>query len=117
MRDFDDWPDPPLSATEDDLVSPYSDSSTNDLDQIRPQDLTKNGTYVIRRGRKKERKLLPKTPTKTKSLSFDGCTDDARLQEGKRYSSTFDNIKSLLKGIHKKHLLQSSVFAVLAVLT
>ncbi|XP_046411165.1 uncharacterized protein LOC124298446 isoform X1 [Neodiprion virginianus] len=96
MRDFDDWPDPPLSATEDDLVSPYSDSSTNDLDQIRPQDLTKNGTYVIRRGRKKERKLLPKTPTKTKSLSFDNC-EEARLPDAKRYSSTFDNIKSLLK--------------------
>ncbi|XP_012257169.2 uncharacterized protein LOC105686691 isoform X2 [Athalia rosae] len=96
MRDFDDWPDPPLSATEDDLVSPYSDSSTNDLDQIKPQDLTKNGTYVIRRGRKKERKLLPKTPTKTKSLSFDGC-EETRLADGKRYSSTFDNIKSLLK--------------------
>ncbi|XP_015601818.1 uncharacterized protein LOC107270899 isoform X2 [Cephus cinctus] len=96
LRDFDDWPDPPLSTTEDDLVSPYSDSSTNDLDQIRPQDLTKNGTYVIRRGRKRERKVLPKTSTKTKSLSFENCEDN-RLSDVKRYSSTFDNIKSLLK--------------------
>lgn len=96
LRDFDDWQDPRLSTTDDDLISPYSDSSTNDLDQIRPQELTKNGTYVIRRGRKKERKVLPKTPTKTKSLSFENG-EDGRLSDVKRYSSTFDNIKSLLK--------------------
>ncbi|XP_047370627.1 uncharacterized protein LOC124957622 isoform X3 [Vespa velutina] len=96
FRDFDDWQDPRLSTTDDDLVSPYSDSSTNDFDQIRPQNLTKNGTYVIRRGRKKERKVLPKTATKTKSLSFENA-DDNRLSDVKRYSSTFDNIKSLLK--------------------
>ncbi|XP_050452947.1 uncharacterized protein LOC126852314 isoform X4 [Cataglyphis hispanica] len=96
LRDFDDWQDPRLSTTDDDLISPYSDSSTNDLDQIRPQELTKNGTYVIRRGRKKERKVLPKTPTKTKSLSFENG-EESRLSDVKRYSSTFDNIKSLLK--------------------
>ncbi|KMQ89553.1 dentin sialophospho, partial [Lasius niger] len=97
LRDFDDWQDPRLSTTDDDLISPYSDSSTNDLDQIRPQELTKNGTYVIRRGRKKERKVLPKTPTKTKSLSFENGEEGSRLSDVKRYSSTFDNIKSLLK--------------------
>ncbi|XP_032674230.1 uncharacterized protein LOC116845555 isoform X2 [Odontomachus brunneus] len=96
LRDFDDWQDPRLSTTDDDLVSPYSDSSTNELDQIRPQELTKNGTYVIRRGRKKERKVLPKTPTKTKSLSFENG-EESRLSDVRRYSSTFDNIKSLLK--------------------
>lgn len=96
LRDFDDWQDQRLSTTDDDLISPYSDSSTNELDQIRPQELTKNGTYVIRRGRKKERKVLPKTPTKTKSLSFENG-EDGRLSDVKRYSSTFDNIKSLLK--------------------
>ncbi|XP_011645135.1 uncharacterized protein LOC105432163 [Pogonomyrmex barbatus] len=97
LRDFDDWQDQRLSTTDDDLISPYSDSSTNDLDQIRPQELTKNGTYVIRRGRKKERKVLPKTPTKTKSLSFENGEERNRLSDVKRYSSTFDNIKSLLK--------------------
>lgn len=97
LRDFDDWQDQRLSTTDDDLISPYSDSSTNDLDQIRPQELTKNGTYVIRRGRKKERKVLPKTPTKTKSLSFENGEEGGRLSDVKRYSSTFDNIKSLLK--------------------
>ncbi|XP_026825819.1 uncharacterized protein LOC105281076 isoform X2 [Ooceraea biroi] len=96
LRDFDDWQDQRLSTTDDDLISPYSDSSTNDLDQIHPQELTKNGTYVIRRGRKKERKVLPKTPTKTKSLSFENGEEN-RLSDVKRYSSTFDNIKSLLK--------------------
>lgn len=97
LRDFDDWQDQRLSTTDDDLISPYSDSSTNDLDQIRPQELTKNGTYVIRRGRKKERKVLPKTPTKTKSMSFENGEEGSRLSDVKRYSSTFDNIKSLLK--------------------
>jgi len=97
LRDFDDWQDQRLSTTDDDLISPYSDSSTNDLDQIRPQELTKNGTYIIRRGRKKERKVLPKTPTKTKSLSFENGEEGSQLSDVKRYSSTFDNIKSLLK--------------------
>ncbi|XP_076683970.1 uncharacterized protein LOC143376995 isoform X3 [Andrena cerasifolii] len=96
LRDFDDWQDPRLSTTDDDLVSPYSDSSTNDLDQIRPRELTKNGTYVIRRGRKKERKALPKAPTKTRSLSFENGEEN-RFSAVKRYSSTFDNIKSLLR--------------------
>ncbi|XP_053982634.1 uncharacterized protein LOC128878448 isoform X1 [Hylaeus volcanicus] len=96
LRDFDDWQDQRLSTTDDDLVSPYSDSSTNDLDQIRPQELTKNGTYVIRRGRKKERAGLPKAPTKTRSLSFENG-DENRLSDVKRYSSTFDNIRSLLR--------------------
>ena len=99
LRDFDDWQDPRLSTTDDDLVSPYSDSSTNELDQIRPQELTKNGTYVIRRGRKKERKSLPKAPTKTKSLSFEKNSgeENQRFSDVKRYSSTFDNIRSLLR--------------------
>ncbi|CAD1475076.1 unnamed protein product, partial [Heterotrigona itama] len=97
LRDFDDWQDPRLSTTDDDLVSPYSDSSTNELDQIRPQELTKNGTYVIRRGRKKERKSLPKAPTKTKSLSFENSSEENRFSDVKRYSSTFDNIRSLLR--------------------
>lgn len=96
LRDFDDWQDQRLSTTDDDLISPYSDSSTNELDQIRPRDLTKNGTYVIRRGRKKERKGLPKAPTKTRSLSFENG-DETRLSDAKRYSSTFDNIRSLLR--------------------
>lgn len=97
LRDLDDeWQDPRLSTTDDDLVSPYSDSSTNELDQIRPQAFTKNGTYVIRRGRKKERKGLPKAASKTKSLSFEN-SEKNRLSDVKRYSSTFDNIKSLLR--------------------
>ncbi|XP_043465198.1 uncharacterized protein LOC122500363 isoform X1 [Leptopilina heterotoma] len=96
LRDFDDWQDPRVSTTDDDLISPYSDSSTNDLDQIQPQDMSKSGTYVIRKGRKKERKILPNSPTRIKTIEFDD-QDDNRLSEVKRYSSTFDNIKSLLK--------------------
>lgn len=103
LRDFDDWQDPRQSTTDDDLVSPYSDSSTNDLDRINPRDLSKSGTYVIRRGRKRERKpLVPKivSPTETKSLSSFGSRElDRRLTDacGKRFSTTFDDIKSLLR--------------------
>ena len=102
-RDFDDWQDPRQSTTDDDLVSPYSDSSTNDLDRVNPRDLSKNGTYVIRRGRKRERKpIAPKivSPTETKSLNSFGSRElDRRLTDacGKRYSTTFDDIKSLLR--------------------
>lgn len=95
LRDFDDWQDPRVSTTDDDLISPYSDSSTNDLDQqVRPHELTKSGTYVIRRGRKKERKqLLPKSSSKSLHEERSG----KRLKEVRQYSNTFDNIKSLLK--------------------
>ncbi|XP_011502948.1 PREDICTED: uncharacterized protein LOC105366264 [Ceratosolen solmsi marchali] len=91
--DFDDWQDLRVSTTDDDLISPYSDSSTNDLEQLHPQERSKNGTYVIRRGRKKERKLLPK-------LSNKGLEDkpaDRKLMGSRQFSNTFDNIKSLLK--------------------
>lgn len=52
---------------------------------------------MIRRGRKKERKGLPKAPTKTKSLSFENSEENPTLSNVKRYSSTFDNIRSLLR--------------------
>lgn len=51
---------------------------------------------MIRRGRKKERKSLPKSPTEMKVVSIDDV-DDSRVLDFKRYSSTFDNIRSLLK--------------------
>lgn len=104
MRDFDDWQDPRVSTTDDDLISPYSDSSTNDLDNLRPQDLSKTGTYVIRRGRKRERQNLPKSPTK----SIDDELEESRLTEVRRFSNTFDNIKSLLKENKKLEALKKS---------
>uniref|UniRef100_A0ABD2W1M0 Uncharacterized protein n=1 Tax=Trichogramma kaykai TaxID=54128 RepID=A0ABD2W1M0_9HYME len=105
LRDFDDWQDPRVSTTDDDLISPYSDSSCNDLDQIRPQDLSKHGTYVIRKGRKRERKQLPPpSSNKSPSKSIDDDDYDDERQNGthgiaevRRYSNTFDNLKSLLK--------------------
>jgi hypothetical protein len=93
LRDFDDWQDPRISTTDDDLISPYSDSSANDLEQLQPQELSKSGTYVIRRGRKKERKLLPKLPSKSR----EGVVAETGLTGSRRFSNTFDNIKSLLK--------------------
>ncbi|KAJ8680475.1 hypothetical protein QAD02_016262 [Eretmocerus hayati] len=99
LRDFDDWQDPRVSTTDDDLISPYSDSSTNDLDNLRFHELSKSGTYVIRRGRKKERRQLLKSPTK--SLPAQEAKDDnnsrQKLHQTRRLSNTFDNIQSLLK--------------------
>lgn len=87
LRDRDDWPDPPPS-TEDEAASPFSDSyndssTTNDPEEIylpKGKELVPNGTYVIRKGRKKERRPLPPEPG-----------------DLKRCSSTFDNIRTLLR--------------------
>lgn len=95
LRDLDyDWQEPHRrSTTDDDLISPYSaDSSTNELDHPLPRRdyPTKNGTYVIRgRTRKRERKPLNISPGGTKTRKDDGVF--------KRYSNTFDDIKSLLR--------------------
>ncbi|XP_011306083.1 uncharacterized protein [Fopius arisanus] len=98
LRDLDyDWQEPHRrSTTDDDLISPYSaDSSTNELDHPLPKRdyPTKNGTYVIRgRTRRRERKPLNISPGGTKSRSKE--TPDSVF---KRYSNTFDDIKSLLR--------------------
>ncbi|XP_067007827.2 uncharacterized protein [Anabrus simplex] len=106
LRDQEEWPDPPVS-TEDEAPSPFSDSyydssATNELDDsnILPSALsqaTPNGTYVIRKGRKKERKpvtgLIPSNDISPQQHS----TQQPKFNDLKRCSSTFDNIKSLLK--------------------
>lgn len=73
-----------------------------------PLDLTFNGTYVIRKGRKKERSsLLNKNPTfdsppppvikYERQSSLESRRGLKPTLDLKRASSTFDNIKSLLK--------------------
>lgn len=109
LRDQDDWPDPP-TGTEDGSISPFSDwdSSAGKLDDgnflppdLSASDLSASGTYVIRKGRRKERAPMPtlngqEKPNRSTSpnklyLSI------SKSNELKRCSSTFDNIKSLLK--------------------
>ncbi|XP_044727077.1 uncharacterized protein LOC123290811 isoform X2 [Chrysoperla carnea] len=62
LRDLDlDWPDPPPCSTEDEIISPFSDSDDPVIlpDDVHSSDFSNNsGTYVIRRGRNKERKPL-----------------------------------------------------------
>ncbi|XP_074095257.1 uncharacterized protein LOC141524952 isoform X2 [Cotesia typhae] len=104
LRDLDyDWQEPHRrSTTDDDLISPYSpDSSTNELDHPvsgkRDRDYpTKNGTYVIRgRTRKRERKpLITSSVSPTRNTKADS-TETTNVT--KRYSNTFDDIKSLLR--------------------
>ncbi|KAK0172722.1 hypothetical protein PV328_006002 [Microctonus aethiopoides] len=101
LRDLDyDWQETHRrSTTDDDLISPYSlDSSANELDQpipVKRDYPTKNGTYVIRgRTRRRERKPLITSSviaTRTKGDSLETAN------VSKRYSNTFDDIKSLLR--------------------
>jgi len=105
FRDLEKWPDPPAS-TEDEPMSPFSDtyydsSLTNDNEEcgylcpgISGKNMTPNGTYVIQKVRRKERKVLECV---TQPLEIIKCDQQLRLGDLKRCSSTFDNIKSLLK--------------------
>ena len=105
FRDHEEWPDPPAS-TEDEAMSPFSDtyydsSLTNDNEEcgylcpgISGKNMTPNGTYIIRKGRRKERKVLECVMQPPEIIEYD---QQLRLGDLKRCSSTFDNIKSLLK--------------------
>ncbi|PSN41837.1 hypothetical protein C0J52_14512 [Blattella germanica] len=105
LRDHEEWPDPPVS-TEDEAASPFSDSyydssATNEHDEsnylptgLSSKNMTPNGTYVIRKGRKKERKPMGGVIQAPEIIEF---TQQLKLGDLKRCSSTFDNIKSLLK--------------------
>lgn len=105
LRDHEEWPDPPAS-TEDEAMSPFSDtyydsSITNDNEEcsylhpgICGKNMTPNGTYVIRKGRRKDRKALECVVQPPEIIKYD---QQLRLGDLKRCSSTFDNIKSLLK--------------------
>lgn len=113
MRDVEDWPKPP-AGEEDEPISPVSDSfyGSNDPDDLDlpealPLDLTFNGTYVIRKGRKKERSCLAKNSSAEETqTSARKCERQSSLEghgtskpntDLKRASSTFDNIKYLLR--------------------
>lgn len=89
-KDADDWPEPP-GSTEEETASAHSDPDAV-FSTALPLDLTFNGTYVIRKGRKRERAPVHKAnrapPPRQGSL-------DARKDN--RTSATFDNIKQLLK--------------------
>ena len=105
FRDQEEWPDPPAS-TEDEALSPFSDtycdpSLTNDNEEcgylcpvIPGKNMTPKSTYVIRKGRRKERKVLECITQPPEIIEYD---QQLRLGDLKRCSSTFDNIKSLLK--------------------
>lgn len=56
-----DWPDPPPCSTEDEVVSPFSDSDQDPIvlpDELSKKELSGSSTYIIRRG-KKDRKPMP----------------------------------------------------------
>lgn len=105
LRNHEEWPEPPAS-TEDEAVSPFSDSyydssATNDHDEcgyltpgLYGRNMTPNGTYVIRKGRKKDRKCVGGVIQPPEIVEID---QQPRFGDLKRCSSTFDNIKSLLR--------------------
>jgi len=88
LRDQDDWPEPPSWDTS---TPPTSPSSANDLDdddyyertgfipvELSASDLSSSGTYVIRKGRRRERQQLSRRPVIPPP------------------STTFDNLKSFV---------------------
>lgn len=92
LREQEEWPDPP-TGTEDGSISPLSDSSHLDSsiaskhdDALPPElsgtDMSSGGTYVIRKP--KHRKQLP-------------LPEEEVVNGEKRTSTTFDNIKCLLR--------------------
>lgn len=111
----DEWPDPP-TGTEDGSLSPFSDSSHADAAsrndpitlpaELNAADLSAGGTYVIRKGRRKERRPLQSSAAAVSRASSKSSVNSTshkhrlsppKFGEMKRCSSTFDNIKSLLK--------------------
>lgn len=102
LRDLDyDWQEPHRhSTTDDDLISPYSpDSSTNELDQLTSAKRdypTKNGTYVIR-GRTRKRERRPLITSSVSPSQVGKANSFEATNVSKRYSNTFDDIKSLLR--------------------
>lgn len=62
LKDVDqDWPDPPPCSTEDEVVSPFSDSDQDPIilpEELCSKQISGNSTYIIRRG-KKERQSIP----------------------------------------------------------
>uniref|UniRef100_A0A0A9VVI5 Replicase polyprotein 1a n=1 Tax=Lygus hesperus TaxID=30085 RepID=A0A0A9VVI5_LYGHE len=108
LRDADEWPDPP-TGTEDGSISPLSDSSHLDsstasraddlLAELSGTDMSSGGTYVIRKGRRKERKPMPLPPEALQNQPQPPPNQTTPTQNGdlKRSSTTFDNIKSLLR--------------------
>ncbi|XP_075213159.1 uncharacterized protein LOC142319586 isoform X2 [Lycorma delicatula] len=114
LRDQDEWPDPP-TGTEDGSISPLSNSSHLDsstiskqeqdqddssflLPELSASDLSSGGTYVIRKGRRKERKPISSvTNISNHDKKSQYQSTITKFGELKRCSSTFDNIKSLLK--------------------
>lgn len=57
LKELDDWPEPPPCSTEDEVISPFSDSDDPVIlpDELHNTEINGSGTYIIRRG-KKDRK-------------------------------------------------------------
>uniref|UniRef100_A0A1B6CIF9 Uncharacterized protein n=1 Tax=Clastoptera arizonana TaxID=38151 RepID=A0A1B6CIF9_9HEMI len=108
IRDQDDWPDPP-TGTEDGSLSSFSDSShwdssVNKLDdsiilppELSSSDISASGTYIIRKGRRRERASLHNIEHNQTNKRQHHSTPSPKQADLKRCSSTFDNIKTLLK--------------------
>ncbi|XP_034237409.1 uncharacterized protein LOC117642894 [Thrips palmi] len=92
----DDWPDPP--SREHEPTSPSSSCFGPDEDlyesnflpsSLSASDLSNNGTYVIRKGRKKERKPV-RNPLD--SLQYNKAKMQLRYADVKRCTYTFDDL-------------------------
>lgn len=59
LKELEDWPDPPPCTTEDEVMSPFSDSDDHIIlpPELNAANLSGTGTYIVRRG-KKDRKSM-----------------------------------------------------------
>lgn len=73
LKELDDWPEPPPCSTEDEVVSPFSDSDDPVIlpEELHTADLNGSGTYVIRRGRKERKPVINSNSSLNSRLSSD----------------------------------------------
>lgn len=59
LTELEDWPDPPLCTTEDEVTSPFSDcdDGMHMPLELNPEHLSGTSTYIVRRGNKNRKSL------------------------------------------------------------
>lgn len=59
LTELEDWPDPPLCTTEDEITSPFSDCDdvVNVPPELNPDHLSGTSTYIVRRGNKNRKSI------------------------------------------------------------
>lgn len=88
---MDDWPEPPPCSTEDEVISPFSDSDDPIAlpEELNTADLSGSGTYIIRRGRKDRKPVstIMGASTNSNSSLNSRLSSDLSLARDSRFSA------------------------------